>query len=662
MSRSRVAYATLAACAAAYILSTHAFVAIDLLRVKVVQSPVDAANGRVRVTTAGLSEVNALRAPFPLIARIANRSAETGAFVIALDGLVACPASVPAGRTSRVDCVVTRDWSSRGEHIVTVEGPTTSWALEYLELATHHGGTTGAHSFVVLPGHSGSYSRPSPVWVGVASLVVLLMLLAPARGSLPPWIWRLYIGLAGVLVVVLAAIQCSQWLTPFRIVVSVDTFTMWLGLLLAPRIWFGIQWSVRRAGSLDERWTGVARAGFVALGVFLVFGALVQARVRHYYGGNYSGLLLVSDHWFDSNPALASRDDIRKTLFLNDHGGYDGQFMYFAAFDPFLRAYKDAPIRYREVVDDPPYRFGRIGFSLLTRVISGGRWERYPATMVWLVLASVTLAAFCLALMAHAQGANPAIGLLVLAVPGFWQSIQAALPEPIAAAALLGGMICLACARWIAAGMLLALSLLVRETGSVAVVCVLAAALASHGRRPAVLVGLFAFGVLLLWRLYVASILFPAWGIEGLLAQPANLGWPLKGTADLWGLIARGQYYDGRFEFARAGIACSLLVTGGLILAVALALWKPSAVHIAAVVYGLVAICLAYASVWVHVGNGQRVTYELFVMLAVSSVAIRTYPKGLQRGLVAFWSCSLAYVFFLTFDASYIRSALAIPF
>ena len=39
--------------------------------------------------------------------------------------------------------------------------------------------------------------------------------------------------------------------------------------------------------------------------------------------------------------------------------------MYFATFDPLLRVYRNSPITYRRFMDAPPYRFGRIGFSLL---------------------------------------------------------------------------------------------------------------------------------------------------------------------------------------------------------------------------------------------------------------------------------------------------------
>jgi hypothetical protein len=106
----------------------------------------------------------------------------------------------------------------------------------------------------------------------------------------------------------------------------------------------------------------------------------------------------------------------------------------------------------------------------------------------------------------------------------------------------------------------------------------------------------------------------------------------------------------------------SLLLIGGFVLALAVAAARHDATSVAAAIYAVMAICLSSAKVWLFVGNTERVTYELFLMLALSSLTIRAYSKPLQRGLIAFWSCSVMYVFFLTFDAAYIRSALAVPF
>jgi hypothetical protein len=112
---------------------------------------------------------------------------------------------------------------------------------------------------------------------------------------------------------------------------------------------------------------------------------------------------------------------------------------------------------------------------------------------------------------------------------------------------------------------------------------------------------------------------------------------------------------------ARAGVTYPLLLTGGLLLAAALAIAAPSAVNVAAVCYALIAVSLNYTMIWEHVGNGQRGTYELFVALALSVLAIRTYPPALRVALVLFWCAAAAYILYGAYDAEYIRAALAPP-
>jgi hypothetical protein len=167
---------------------------------------------------------------------------------------------------------------------------------------------------------------------------------------------------------------------------------------------------------------------------------------------------------------------------------------------------------------------------------------------------------------------------------------------------------------------------------------------------------------LALWRLYVAWMLFPDWGVEGLLANPMTLGRPFAGILDLLGAVAGGRYFPGFPELSRAGVAFPVVLTGGAVLSVVLAVAAPSATTIAAVPYALIAVCLNFSAVWVHVANGQRVSFELFLMLALSTAAARTYPRPVRMGLIAFWCASAAYVFFLTFDAAFVRSALGLPF
>ena len=238
LTRYRVVRATVLAGLAALTLSTHVFVAIDRVRVKLLQAPTPATAAVVRATTAGFPEVNGLRPPFALIARINSVSAGTSPFSIAVDGAPVCERSVSGGSSRRVDCAVAGEWNSTTEHAVVIQGPPTGWTLEYLELATHHGNTDGAHYLVVLPASSDHYVRPGLGWV-IATWLMLLaaVLLLPAPPPLPRSIRLLYGVAVGAVVLELALSQVSQWISDYRIVLSAGTFTRWLILLFVPRLW-----------------------------------------------------------------------------------------------------------------------------------------------------------------------------------------------------------------------------------------------------------------------------------------------------------------------------------------------------------------------------------------------------------------------------------------
>ena len=661
MFSGRVLRAIVLSGLAVLMLWTHGFVAFDALRVKLVQTPIAAAAGQVRAATVGYPLVNDLRPPFAVIARIHSDSPGVSQYAVTVDGTPVCERAIRGGASRRIDCAIAGNWIPGTAHVVTIQSASTPWRLEYLELATHHGATSGLNHLVILPRESDHYTRPDPIWIAIAWLTITGILLLPAPAPPSRRVLLACRCVVGVVVTLVVAIQTAQWISAYRIVFSAGTFIMWMVVLLAPRLWLAARWLLRREPQARPL-TAAIRATLVALLVLAAYDGIVRDRLTDDYHGNYSGFLLVSARIFDGNPLLNRRDDVRRSLVLMDGGGYDGQFMYFSAFDPFLRAFKDAPANYRLVMDAPPYRFGRIGLALLTRVFSAGEWQRYPVTTVWLILWSLCGLAFLLALMAQRAGMTPAFGALVIVIPGFWASLQAGLPEPIAAATLVGGILCMSRGRWAASAALFAVSLLVRETGVVAVGCVLLAAAFAGRRREAISVGVLALGVVALWRLYVTWMLFPDWGLQGLFYHPPDLGWPLAGILDLWRAIARGQYYPGVPELSRAGIVYPLLLIAGLLIAVAMVLTSPSAAGAAALVYAAIAVCLNFPAIWVYVNNGQRGSYELFVMLALCTLGIRSYSRPLRAALWGFWLCTAAYVFFFTVDAAAIRSAIRVPF
>jgi len=639
------------------LLATRTFVTFTKIRIKVVETPLHAASGRVNVSTATFPQASDLRTPIALIARI--ESGETGdlAFNVAIDGRTVCDANIAPG-THRIDCVVTA-WSNGTVHDVAIDAAATAWSLAYLELATHHGNTGGGGLpyFVILPASSDRYGRP-PLWLGLAIAAVFLYVIRFPSFALPTWARTVHVCASTAVVAVIAALLISPYVSPFRVVVSLGSSIAFVCVLAAPQLGRAVHWLVVAHKPSTIAAHRLARSIVIAAVVVAGYSSLLRDRLETAYGGNYSGFLQISRPIFDANLLMRDRNDVRQTLLLSDGGGYDGQYMYIIAFDPFMRAFSDEPVKYREVVDAVPYRFGRIGFPWLTRLLAGSAWPRYPFVMVSLILVSIGVAALVLAQLAQERGMTPALGAIILFVPGFWSSLEVGLPEPLAAAFFLSGYVCVLRRHWMLAGGLFALSLLVRETGLVAVGCVVISVLLAGERRDGLRLGVVSVLPLIAWRAYMSWVLFPDWGWEGFFYHPGDLTFPFQGLVGLWSSIAQGTYFPDVAEMARAGIFYSCLLIAATAIAGALAFSSPGAVTIAAFVYGSLALCLNFRMIWVNVGNGQRGTFELFVLLAVATVTWRSDRTILQRLLAGLWAFAGLYILFLAPDAALIRQSL----
>ena len=655
---TRVVRAVFLAAVFGAIVHAHGFTEFDGIRIKIVRGVEHPAEGVARSRVPRPSRINDLVPPFAVIAEISNDLPDAADFTLRVDDTAVCTRRVPGTSIQRVDCAMTGGWHPTESHEVAVTGLGDNWRLTYFELATHHGGSAGLTDLRVVPIGFSRYGRIGWLATGLAFVVFSGLLLVSGTVRLPTPVLVLHRIATGLIFAVLVIVAVLPFVSSYNVVVSVQTFAIWGLVAFAPRLWVLGRTIAAVAAAQWRRGATVLACWLVAMTVLAVYRAVVVHRLRIEYHNDQSGLLVISKDTFDHNPLLKDREDVRQALILRDGGGYDGQFMYFATFDPFLRAFHTEPARYNQMMDAPPYRFGRIGFSLLTRIIARNHWQLYPVTMSTLVLGSLAACALALALVARKIGASPWWGLLALLVPGFYQSIQVDLPEPLAAAVLLGGYWCWLTQRRWPATLLFAFAPLVRETSVVLVLCV-AAEDWLHGKRG---VALRMAGVavvpVLAWHAYVGSILYPDWGLRAFWLVPNTNGPPFGGFIRLWSEIAAGRYFNGAIEMARAGIWFPLVLTSGLLLAGWLAIRKPSAVTVASVIYGVLAVSLNFESVLGHVGNAQRVSYELFITLALGAVQVAGYPRSLRIAVYAFWAFAGAYVFFGAFDASFVRESL----
>jgi hypothetical protein len=142
------------------------------------------------------------------------------------------------------------------------------------------------------------------------------------------------------------------------------------------------------------------------------------------------------------------------------HGkGYDGQFYYRFAFDPFnwhLTAYG--------ITVDHTYRYTRIGYSVVAWLLSaGGHGQVLTLVLVAVNLASVAAMAWLGGVLARDAGRHALWGLLFAVYFGLVISIGRDTSEPLADACLLAGLLAYRRARYGLAALLVGYAVFTNE-------------------------------------------------------------------------------------------------------------------------------------------------------------------------------------------------------
>ena len=139
--------------------------------------------------------------------------------------------------------------------------------------------------------------------------------------------------------------------------------------------------------------------------------------------------------------------------------GYDGQFYYRFAFNPF----NWNPTAYGITVDHN-YRYTRIGFSLVAYIISlGGHGRLLPTVLVVVNLICVGVMAYLGAKLARESGRHALWGLLFVAYFGLVISVGRDTSEPLADALMLGGLLAYRHSRYVLAALLVAYAVFTNE-------------------------------------------------------------------------------------------------------------------------------------------------------------------------------------------------------
>jgi hypothetical protein len=254
-------------------------------------------------------------------------------------------------------------------------------------------------------------------------------------------------------------------------------------------------------------------AAAVALATLLLYGTFVFVQLRR-HGFNPSVFVTAGDEFTDKTAPAG-------LLIAPNSSGYDGQFYYRIAYDPFSTRAVVAGVHF----DYPVYRLQRIGYPLLVWMLSLGN----PAAVPWMMIV-VNLAALAgigaAAVIATRDLHVPAWSCLALALyPGFLLSVSRDLVEPLEVFLLLLALVLLRRNRVLAAASVLALAALTKETGLLFALGALVSGLMTRPRQKIYLVFLVPFVAHLAWKVG----LFRLWRLPMTFVTGEHFMFPFSG-------------------------------------------------------------------------------------------------------------------------------------
>jgi len=381
----------------------------------------------------------------------------------------------------------------------------------------------------------------------------------------------------------------------------------------------GSQPAVPPSRSLASRTDRPAVAALIAT---LAAVAFTLVRWQTWAHGHISRFILVGRH-FATPSQLPPGMPVAKTY------GYDGQFFYRLALNP-LNFHHTA----YGITMDRPYRYMRIGYPVLTWVVSAGQHFLVPVTLVALNIAAIGALGYLGALFARQGGRHALAGLLIPGYFGLLTSLSRDTAEPLAAVCLLAGLLAVRSRRPVLAAALLTFGALTRETVMVAVaaIAILRVIGMLRGRED------------LAWA--VPAVAFAAWqvvvkvatGSVPLLADGGrNAGTPFIAPLEAFrhnlAHIHLHQFEQYDLWFLELAILVFFSVAALLCLRATSA---PGHERLAFVLY-LVEICVVTPSTWSSLDADMRSFIEVYLLAVIILLATprRTLGAWLLPSLAA---------------------------
>ena len=365
--------------------------------------------------------------------------------------------------------------------------------------------------------------------------------------------------------------------------------------------------------------------------VAAVYLAFIMLRLAA--GGNDPSIfVLAGDKFVDANHAP------KGLKVLVNWDGYDGQFFYRLALDPFTTKVTDFGIS----LDLPPWRQQRIVYPTLVWLMSLGRPEIVPWMLIAVNYVSLCLIGWIGGAIMQSMGRHALWGLVFPLYPGFLFTLACDTAEILQVGLVLTSLWLLMRQRPRLATGALTLAVLTKDPALLVAVGAMITYLVERWKRTGdskikwyyfVIPG-FVFA---LWQLF----LFGRWQQFPVLAGGFDLSWPL---IDFAAFVTRSL--EASDPFRTRSIAEMILIVMMVIAPLLLIRSSPARLHnkVTWLLYGLLAS--AYTTmIWVTDTGFFRALSDFYVfgmLIVVSTVSAIDWPVAIYS--VGMW----AYSFLLT--------------
>ncbi len=225
-------------------------------------------------------------------------------------------------------------------------------------------------------------------------------------------------------------------------------------------------------------WPALNRPIVPAVIAFLGWLGFVLARLEVWAKGHLTLFMLLGS----GRTGFTNVKQLPPGVMIGDPNaaGYDGQFYYRLALDPF-NWNKTA----FGITMDQSYRYTRIGYPVLAWVVSFGQHQAVPAALVAINLLGVAAMAFLGGMFARESGRHALWGLAFAAYFGLVISVGRDTAEPLAEACMLGGLLAYRRSKPVLATCLFAVGAVTRETILLAPAAIAVTRLVAFARRQA---------------------------------------------------------------------------------------------------------------------------------------------------------------------------------